>query len=460
MRRVNKRSRELRHLNSGTSRTSFISKAKKFFQRIFSGKKTQEFSITHDDSRYEGYSLPKKQTNSRGLFSMYNTKKVLTHAGILSVCGFTIMSNACFGDSCQDIQSMTKLAMASATNSDLVEIDVNSDNTGLISNEQKNNQLASSINEFTGSEDKKAQINQALKEKEDDENTDIALIQESYLDKTNSPVTSVSDATARKHIITHIVKDSETLWSVADKYGLTTDTIKWSNGMNDSGVVVSGQELYILPMNGIYYTVQDGDTISSLVEKYKSDTSEIEKWNDFSSEGMAIGRKIILPGGEVPPPPKPVVQPSNNYTAPSNNSYYTPQPSYSGSSAGGTGQFSWPTSGIAISQYFGSTSFNPWHTGIDLDARSGWDIYASDGGTVTKATWGWGGGYGNHIVIDHGNGYQTLYGHLSSLDVGVGSYVSKGQRIGTMGSTGWSTGPHLHFEIRYNGSFLNPLNYL
>ncbi len=79
---------------------------------------------------------------------------------------------------------------------------------------------------------------------------------------------------------------------------------------------------------------------------------------------------------------------------------------------------------------------------------------------MTKAAYGWGGGYGNHVIVDHGNGYQTLYGHLSSLDVSQGQYVSKGQRLGTMGSTGWSTGPHLHFEIRYGGSYLNPLNYL
>ncbi len=461
MRKVNKRSRELRHLNSGINRQNYFSNIKDFLSRLFSTPKNQPFTVNHSQKRYDDLSLPTENHHSRNFFSFSYIKKYLTHAGIFTVCSFTILSNTCFGNSCQDFYTSSKLVMASGNaNSDLVEIDVDSDATGIIDNEQKIDQMASVINNLTGSEDKKAQIDQALKQNSDNQKNDIAIIQDSYLDKINSPVTNVSDTTARKHVIAHIVKDDETLWDIADKYGLTTDTIKWSNGMDDSGIVKGGQELYILPMNGIYYTVLEGDTVSSLAEKYKSDISEIEKWNDFSTEGMTIGRKIILPGGVVPPPPKPVVQPTNNT---SSNSYYNPQPNYSSAPAGGgsgSGNFGWPTSGIAISQYFGSTSFNPWHTGLDLDARSGWDIFASDGGTVTTAAWGWGGGYGNHIIIDHGNGYQTLYGHLSALDVSAGQYVSPGQRIGTMGSTGWSTGPHLHFEIRYNGSFLNPLSYL
>lgn len=457
MRKVNNRSRALRHLNSGATNRKVLSRIKDFLFQLFHTKKSQSLSITHSHNRYDGFSLPNHTPGSNRLFSYTNLKKYLTHAGIVTVCSFTILSNTCFGTSCQDYYTQGKLAMASS-NSDIVEIDANSGDTSLLNENKKTSQLASAINEYTNSTDKKALIDQAIKQNQDNSTSDIAMIQEAYLDKTNSPVTDVSDSTARKHIITHIVKDDETLWDIADKYGLTTNTLKWSNGMDDSGIVIGGQELYILPMNGIYYTIQDGDTVSSLAEKYKSDVAEIEKWNDFKSEGMTVGRKIILPGGEVPPPPKPVAPVTNNY---SSNSYYNPSPDYSASAGGaGSGTFGWPTSGMAISQYFGSTSFNPWHTGLDLDARSGWDIFASDGGTVTTAAWGWGGGYGNHIIIDHGNGYQTLYGHLSALDVSAGQYVSKGQRIGTMGSTGWSTGPHLHFEIRYNGSFLNPLSYL
>jgi len=461
MRKVNQRSRRLRHLNSGTKRESYFSQIKSLLSFFSRSKSPSNFSIEHQDNRYDEYGLAYSKPDRKNIFGYANLKKYLTHIGIVAVCGFTIFSNTCFGDS-NYTQTMTAMA-SSNKNSDLVEIDANSDSSAsqLVTDSQIN-QVASTINTYNKADSKKAQIDQAIKQNEDSDSQDMAIIQDAYLDKTNSPITQGSSDITRKHVITHLVKEDETLWSIADKYGLSTDTIKWSNGMDDSGTVIPGQGLYILPMDGIYYTVQDGDTLSSISEKYKSDQSEIEKWNDFSSEGLSLGRKIILPGGTVPPPPKPVVTAptTDNSSSSYSNSYYSPEPDYGASSAGGSGQFSWPTSGIFISQYFGATDFNPWHTGIDLDSRSGWDIFASDGGTVVLAEWGWGGGYGNHIIIDHGNGYQTLYGHLSNLDVSVGQTVSKGQRIGTMGSTGWSTGPHLHFEIRYNGTFLNPLNFL
>jgi LysM repeat protein len=461
MRKVNQRSRRLRHLNAGTKHESYLSQIKSFVNSIYHPSPKTEFSINHQENRYDDYNFAYQKSDRKNLFGYNNLKKYLTHFGIVTVCGFTIISNTCFGNNCPDYYSQAKIAMASASNnSDIVEINSNSDHSADLTSDGQINQIASTINTYTKADSKKIQIDQAIKQNEDDAVQDMAIIQNAYLDKTNSPVTEGSADITRKHVITHLVKDDETLWTIADKYGLSTDTIKWSNGMDDSGIVIGGQELYILPMDGIYYTVQDGDTVSSIAEKYKSDQSEIEKWNDFSTEGLSLGRRIILPGGTVPPPPKPVVQPTTNYSSSSNNnSYYNPEPNYN-SSSGGSGQFGWPTSGLAISQYFGSTSFNPWHTGLDLDSRSGWDIFASDGGTVVKAEWGWGGGYGNHVMIDHGNGYQTLYGHMTDFGVSVGQSVSKGQRIGTMGSTGWSTGPHLHFEIRYNGSFLNPLSYL
>lgn len=123
------------------------------------------------------------------------------------------------------------------------------------------------------------------------------------------------------------------------------------------------------------------------------------------------------------------------------------------------GYFVWPVSYPAISQYFGRTWFNPWHTGIDLDSRSGSAIFASDSGWVEGAFWD-AYGYGLHIIINHGNGYETVYAHLSQSWVYPGQFIRQGAQIGVMGSTGWSTGPHLHFEIRSGGVPLNPLNFL
>lgn len=125
-----------------------------------------------------------------------------------------------------------------------------------------------------------------------------------------------------------------------------------------------------------------------------------------------------------------------------------------------SGTFRSPTSGWHVSQVFGRTSYESWHTGIDLDSRSGTTLYAAASGKVIRTNRGWGGGYGNHIIIDHGDGFQTLYGHMASFSVSSGQWVNQGQVLGIMGSTGWSTGVHVHFEIRKNGSAVNPMNYL
>ncbi len=463
MRKVNQRSRLLRHYNTGAQSTSYFSQVKSFFSQLISPQKNRDFSVIHTQNSYDDQSQIFSASNSRlkQPISLNNLKKYLTHAGIVAVAGFTILTNSCFGPTCNKTLNPGSYALANSNQSDLIEIN-------LEDGQAKNNlvtqkdiaQIASTVANYTASDEKKNQINQAIQAQADDKKSDLALIQNSYLEKTNTPVTEVSD-TPRKNIIIHLVKSDETLWSIADKYKISTDTIKWSNGMDDSGTLLEGQEIYIMPMNGIYYTVQDGDSLSSISEKYESNLDDILAWNNLDGD-LSIGQKLILPGGTVPPPPAPVVTtPSySDSSSNSDNSYYQSQSDPGATPLVGSGQFGWPTSGMFISQYFGATSFNPWHTGLDLDSRSGWDIFASDSGTISTASYGWGGGYGNHIIIDHGNGYQTLYGHLSALDVSVGEYVSQGQRIGTMGSTGWSTGPHLHFEIRYNGSFLNPLNYL
>ena len=123
----------------------------------------------------------------------------------------------------------------------------------------------------------------------------------------------------------------------------------------------------------------------------------------------------------------------------------------------GEGSFAWPTVGGYISSKQGPR-WGKMHKGIDIARPSNRTIKAADNGVVVSA--GWGGGYGNKIVIDHQNGFRTLYGHMSSLKVKVGQTVSKGSAIGIMGATGDATGVHLHFEVYKNGSLVNPLSYL
>lgn len=193
------------------------------------------------------------------------------------------------------------------------------------------------------------------------------------------------------------------------------------------------------------YTVEGGDTISSIGWKYGLKISTIKVANGLSSDNIRPGQKLKLPPADL----------SANQLANLSGSR-----AVAGARTPFSGTFGRPTSGWFLSQYFGHTSFERWHTGIDLDSRSGRNIYASASGTISKVGRGWGGGYGNHIIINHGSGFSTLYGHLSQINVSPGQWVNKGQVIGIMGSTGWSTGTHLHFEIRVNGSAKNPLQYL
>lgn len=196
----------------------------------------------------------------------------------------------------------------------------------------------------------------------------------------------------------------------------------------------------------IAYKVESGDTLSKIGWKYGLTIATIKAINGLSSDNIRLGQELKLPPSDLSPSYLASLQAKRVAGASSKKAF--------------TGTFGRPTSGWNLSQYFGHTSFENWHTGIDLTSRSGTNIYASASGTVAKVGRGWGGGYGNHIVINHGNGFSTLYGHLSQIRVNSGQWVNQGQLIGIMGSTGWSTGTHLHFEIRVNGVAKNPLDYL
>lgn len=196
--------------------------------------------------------------------------------------------------------------------------------------------------------------------------------------------------------------------------------------------------------NTITYTVDPGDTLSTIGWKYGLRISTIKTANNLRSDNIRPGQTLKLPPQDV----SATVLAGLQKTTSANS--VTPF----------KGTFGRPTRGWDISQWFGHTSFERWHTGIDLTSRSGTAILASASGKVIKVSRGWGGGYGNHIIISHGNSYTTLYGHLSSFSVSNGQWVNQGQQIGVMGSTGWSTGTHLHFEIRKNGSAQNPMSYL
>ncbi len=255
----------------------------------------------------------------------------------------------------------------------------------------------------------------------------------------------------RDKIEEYTVKDGDTLSGVAAKYSVSQDTIKWENDLTDTNQIKPGQTLRILPVSGVSHKVKSGDTLESVAKKYSANQQAILDFpfNDIPDDfSLKIGQILIVPDGSPPEAPaaKKPARPQPQYLAngPSSPSFEAP----------GGAQFIWPTSGI-LTQYY-----SWYHPALDIANSSGPGVAASDGGTVIVAGWPDNTGYGNRVVIDHGNGYQTLYAHLSNIYVSAGETVSRGQLIGQMGSTGRSTGTHTHFEIRFKGVALNPLNIL
>jgi len=251
-----------------------------------------------------------------------------------------------------------------------------------------------------------------------------------------------NEPSSEKPII-YTVTDGDTIASIAAQFNISTNTILWANGLSGRDVIRVGDHLTILPTTGILHTVAGGDTVSGLSEKYDTDAADIIAYNNLDSEAsLSIGQKLIIPDGVLP----------SAVSAPSISSEtrLADEPAPPPAAAKSAGLI-WPTITRHISQYF------RWgHTGIDIDNRSRPPVYAAASGTVEFT--GRLGGYGNLIIINHGNGLTTHYAHLDNFYVSNGQTVSQGAAIGKMGSTGRSTGPHLHFEVRQHGRPINPLS--
>jgi len=252
-------------------------------------------------------------------------------------------------------------------------------------------------------------------------------------------------------IITHVVSEGETLSDIGIRYGLDISTILWENNITQQTVLKPGMELRILPVDGIRHKVQRGETIYTIAKRYGLDQSQAQlvvdyPFNEFLNDEtfeLAVGQFLMVPDG-VMPQQRSVVQ------RVAQRAVMTPD----AGAANATGTFVWPASG-QISQ-----GYRFYHKAIDISNRAAGPILASDGGVVIGAGWLDNSGYGNRVMIDHGNGYITLYAHLSVVQVEAGQRVNRGDVVGQMGSTGRSTGTHLHFEIRQGGVLHNPLDFL
>ena len=257
---------------------------------------------------------------------------------------------------------------------------------------------------------------------------------------------SAPELTVRTEIATYVVQSGDSLLAIASKFGLQDTTLVYSNDAlaEDPDYLKVGQVLNILPVDGALHTVVAGDTVTSVAEKYSVDPSAITSFAGnhlVAPYDLTAGQQLIVPGGVKKITPKTIEV-----------SAYTTASAPVGAEQG-SGQFVWPTSGY-ISQYFTS-----YHHAIDIATSRGTPVVAADAGYVSVAGWS-SVGYGNMIIIDHGNGIQTLYAHLSAFNVQAGQSVSKGELIGAVGDTGNATGPHLHFEVIVGGARYNPLSYL
>jgi len=256
---------------------------------------------------------------------------------------------------------------------------------------------------------------------------------------------------------TYRVKSGDTLASIASHFDVTTMTLWWANDLQAKNRLVVGQVLVIPPVSGLVIEVSASDTLDSLAAKYEVSPDEILATNHLTDRHLVVGQILMLPGahGAGIAAPKPRSPTSSSPTrGGGGSSAPVRQPrTYNG------GRLLWPTTSHHISQYF-----HYGHWAIDIDGNTGDPIWAAAAGTVIFAGWKNNGG-GYQVWISHGSGLYTTYNHMSSVSVGRGQSVARGQRVGRMGATGNATGSHLHFEVWrgpiWNGGVrVNPLLYL
>lgn len=249
----------------------------------------------------------------------------------------------------------------------------------------------------------------------------------------------------RTQIEAYLVQSGDTLSSIAYKFDLKVNTLLWANNLTVRSILKLGQTLTIPPVNGVIHLVKKGETLNSIAKKYRADMEVVKEFNKLTDNQVKPGLNLVIPGGQLvaTAPIAPATKPSQLKNAP------VPPPALANRST----PLLWPTTSRRITQYF------RWrHSGLDIGNRTGEPIYAADDGVVVRAQWN--SGYGYNVMLDHGNGTRTLYGHASRLLVAPGQQVSRGAVIALIGSTGRSTGSHLHFEVVVGGVKKNPLLYI
>jgi len=258
--------------------------------------------------------------------------------------------------------------------------------------------------------------------------------------------TTIPDERKRNESFAYVIESGDTLSSIGNKFKISTDALKYVNNLTDYTTLKVGQNITIPPVAGLIHKVSTGDTLNSIASKYSVPSQAIADFNYIlDTSKLALGTELVIPGGKVPEQiyipviSDPITSRGGSSNAPADKGYCV-----------------WPSTVRIITQYF-----SWYHNGIDVATPlSGGmpPLLACRKGKVIRAGWD-PFGLGLHVRIDHGDGFETVYGHMSRLDVSYGQEVDSGDIIGLMGNTGRSTGPHVHYMVKYNGVAQNPLNY-
>jgi murein DD-endopeptidase MepM/ murein hydrolase activator NlpD len=273
-----------------------------------------------------------------------------------------------------------------------------------------------------------------------DSNSDVNIVSDSALLPSVGLQSASSSSNfsggSTENVSVYVVRQGDTLSQIASMFGVSVNTILWANDMNKSDTIGPGDVLFILPVSGIEHTITKGQTISSIAKMYNADINDIVLYNGLAQDTILTpGNKLIIPNGEKSSEGNTPVQ-NLSQTIAQNKQYYINNPTKNLS-----GYYVDPVPGYILSQGIHANN------GVDLAIASGTPIHAAASGSVILARYGYNGGYGNVVIIDHPNGTETLYAHQSKIAVQTGNQVSQGQVIGYVGCTGLCTGPHLHFEV-------------
>ncbi len=283
--------------------------------------------------------------------------------------------------------------------------------------------------------------------------TSATTIQAGVAIKTNPADTA---GFSRLGTTKYTVQAGDNISTVASSFGISPETVMMENKLNQTSTLKPGQELTILPTTGITYTTKDSDTIESIIEKYKISEDDFLDANNLESfEDLASGSSVVIPLAQVKLPSVPTV--AKKFVTDSSGQIALKQVSAPAGLVASAVSFVWPTPVRTITQGFSSR-----HTGVDISDSKMEPIYASADGFVEVSGYQ-NNGYGNTIIINHGNGLKTRYAHASTLNVSAGDYVNQGQVIAKQGRSGrvrGATGIHLHFEVMKNGTRVNPLGYV